>query len=197
MKFTWFYIFLLGFAFTISAQKTYTIDWKSGSKDLSATLEVKVGDTVQWVFGEYLPQNIVNTSFGAPSDFGINQRLAKGSIYEYVFTKKGIYTYESSSKKSLKGSIKVSDANSVVTQTADGYKIYPNPVKDRLFFESPAYSNALDITFYDVLGKKVKQDRITSALASSGLDVSTLKRGVYLIQIDNGSRSFTQKLIKN
>ncbi len=197
MKFTWFYIFLLGFAFSISAQKTYTIDWKSGSKDLSATLEVKVGDTVQWVFGEYLPQNIVNTSFGAPSDFGINQRLAKGSIYEYVFTKKGIYTYESSSKKSLKGSIKVSDANSVVTQTADGYKIYPNPVKDRLFFESPAYSNALDITFYDVLGKKVKQDRITSALASSGLDVSTLKRGVYLIQIDNGSRSFTQKLIKN
>lgn len=197
MKFTWFYIFLLGFAFTISAQKTHTIDWRSGSKDLLATLEVKVGDTVQWVFGEYLPQNIVNTSFGAPSDFGINQRLAKGSIYEYVFTKKGIYTFESSSKKSLKGSIKVSDANSVVTQTADGYKIYPNPVKDRLFFESPAYSNALDITFYDVLGKKVKQDRITTALASSGLDVSTLKRGVYLIQIDNGSRSFTQKLIKN
>ena len=197
MKFTWFYIFLLGFAFTISAQKIHTIDWKSGSKDLSATLEVKVGDTVQWVFGEYLPQNIVNTSFGAPSDFGINQRLAKGSIYEYVFTKKGIYTFESSSKKSLKGSIKVSDATSVVTQTADGYKIYPNPVKDRLFFESPAYSNALDITFYDVLGKKVKQDRLTTALASNGLDVSTLKRGVYLIQIDNGSRSFTQKLIKN
>ncbi|PHQ28698.1 T9SS type A sorting domain-containing protein [Leeuwenhoekiella nanhaiensis] len=197
MKFTWFYIFLLGFAFTISAQKTHVIDWRSGSRDLSATLEVKVGDTVQWVFGEYLPQNIVNTSFGAPSDFGITQRLAKGSVYEYVFNKKGIYTFESSAKKSLKGSIKVSDSKSVVSQTADGYKIYPNPVKDRLFFESPSLSNSLDITFYDVLGKKVKQDKVSSALASSGLDVSTLKRGVYLIQIDNGSRSFTQKLIKD
>ena len=197
MKFTWFYIFLLTFAFTLTAQTTHVINWKSGSKDLSSTLEIRVGDTVQWVFSEYVPQNIINTSFGAPADFGISQRLSKGSVYEYVFTKKGIYTFESSAKKSLKGSIKVSDSNSVVSQTADGYKIYPNPVKDRLFFESPALSNALDITFYDVLGKKVKQDKVSSALASSGLDVSTLKRGVYLIQIDNGSRSFTQKLIKD
>ena len=197
MKLTWFYIFLFSFACTISAQTTHVINWKSGSKDLSSTLEVNVGDTVRWVFGEYTPQNLVNTSFGGSTDFGIAQRLAKGSVYEYIFTKKGIYTFESSAKKSLKGAIKVSDSKSVLTQTKDGYKIYPNPVKDRLFFESPSLSNSLDITFYDVLGKKVMEDKVSSALASNGLDVSSLKRGVYLIQIDNGIRSFTQKLIKD
>ena len=197
MKFTWIYIFIFIVAASISAQETHVIDWKSGSKSLQSTLEVQVGDTVQWVFGESIPQNLLNTSFGKSAEFGIRKPQIKGSIYEYVFDKKGIYTFESSSKKSLKGTIKVSDLKSFFTRDKEGYKIYPNPVKDRIYFENPEDSNPLEINFYDVLGKQVKRNFLSSAMAQSGMDVSELKRGVYLVQIDNGSRSFTQKLIKD
>ncbi|MEZ7495394.1 T9SS type A sorting domain-containing protein [Leeuwenhoekiella aequorea] len=197
MKFTWLYIFIFIVAASISAQETHIIDWKSGSKSLQSTLEVEVGDTVQWVFGESLPQNVINTSFGTPSSFGLRKFQTKGSIYEYVFDKKGIYTFESSSKKGLKGAIKVTDSKSFFTKDKEGYKIYPNPVKDRIFFENPAESDPLEITFYDVLGKQVKRNLMSSSMAQNGMDVSELKRGVYLVQIDNGIRSFTQKLVKN
>ncbi|MGO4911857.1 T9SS type A sorting domain-containing protein [Leeuwenhoekiella sp. W20_SRS_FM14] len=197
MKFTWLYILVFVVVASISAQETHIIDWKSGSKSLQSTLEIEVGDTVQWVFGETIPQNLMNTSFGTSTNFGLRKLQVKGSVYEFVFDKKGIYTFESSFKKSLKGSIKVTDSKSYFLKEKEGYKIYPNPVKDRIYFENPAESDPLEITFYDVLGKQVKRNLLSSSMAQSGMDVSELKRGVYLVQIDNGSRSFTQKLVKN
>lgn len=77
------------------------------------------------------------------------------------------------------------------------YKIYPNPVKDRIFFDDDKKSKNLDVIIYDVLGKVVKKDRLTALTIRNGIEVSDLKRGVYLVQIDSGGNSFTQKLIKN
>ena len=197
MKFTWLYIFIFILGTSISAQETHIIKWASGTEDLQAPLEVQVGDKVQWVFGESTPQNLIGNSLGESSDFGIQQVLAKGSIYEYVFAKRGIYTFQSAVDKDLKGTIRVTEAKSSLSQTKDGFKIYPNPVKDRIFFKNPEASNGVEITFYDVLGKLVKRNSIDSNTLQSGIDVSRLKRGVYLVQIDNGERSFTQKLIKD
>ena len=164
---------------------------------MQSTLEVEVGDKVKWVFDEPIPQNLLNTSLKASSDFGTRELLAKGSVYEYIFSDKGIYTFQSGINKELKGTIRVTDNASILSQTKDGFKIYPNPVKDRIYFKNPDLSNSVEITFYDVLGKMVKRDAINSGMIQGGMDVSRLKRGVYLVQIDNGERSFTQKLIKD
>lgn len=196
MKFTLLYIFIF-IGVSLSAQETHIIKWASGADELQAPLEVKVGDKVQWVFGESVPQNLIGNSLGESSDFGIQQVLAKGSIYEYVFAKRGIYTFQSAVNKDLKGTIRVKESKSNLIQTKEGFKIYPNPVKDRIFFKNPEASKNVEITFYDVLGKLVKQNSIDSNMLQSGMDVSRLKRGVYLVQIDNGERSFTQKLIKD
>ena len=197
MKFTWFYIFIFIIGTTICAQETHVIQWASGSQALQSTLEVEVGDKVKWVFDEPIPQNLLNTSLKASSDFGTRELLAKGSVYEYIFSDKGIYTFQSGINKELKGTIRVTDNASILSQTKDGFKIYPNPVKDRIYFKNPDLSNSVEITFYDVLGKMVKRDAINSGMIQGGMDVSRLKRGVYLVQIDNGERSFTQKLIKD
>ncbi|WP_336093051.1 T9SS type A sorting domain-containing protein [Leeuwenhoekiella sp. CH_XMU1409-2] len=197
MKFTWIYILIFIIAASVSAQETYIIKWGAGAKDLQSTLEVEVGDKVKWIFDESIPQNLLNTSLKASGDFGTKQLLPKGAVYEYVFSDKGFYTFQSGINKNLKGSIRVSENSSVLTQTKEGFKIYPNPVKDRIYFKNPDLSNSVEITFYDVLGKMVKRNAIDSGVIQGGMDVSRLKRGVYLVQIDTGARSFTQKLIKD
>ena len=77
------------------------------------------------------------------------------------------------------------------------FKVYPNPVKDRIYFQNRSNTSRIDVTFYDILGKVVKREALGANSIRNGMDVSNLKRGVYLVQIDNGSNSFTQKLIKN
>lgn len=77
------------------------------------------------------------------------------------------------------------------------FKIYPNPVKDRIYFESDRVKNDFIITFYDVLGKLVLKERINVLSMRQGMDVSNLKRGVYLVKVEDGQNTVTQKLIKN
>ena len=183
-------LLLLLFMGTISwAQETYIINWHPG---VDAQLNIKVGDTVKWYVSEAAIVDI-NSDLALP-DFGSKHLIGQGSLYAYTFKKPGkVDFYSSTFPKSMRGSINVQNS-----QKPDdtSFKIYPNPVKDRIYLDG-AQSKNLEITVYDVLGKVVKKDKLSAFTVKNGIDVSALKRGVYLVQIDNGSTSLTQKLIKN
>lgn len=69
--------------------------------------------------------------------------------------------------------------------------IYPNPVKDTLYFRSD--ENIIKAEMYDVSG------RIISSVNPSGhsLDVSHLAKGNYLIRFSTKEKSVTRQFIKN
>ncbi|MGB5943119.1 MAG: T9SS type A sorting domain-containing protein [Leeuwenhoekiella sp.] len=79
---------------------------------------------------------------------------------------------------------------------ADSLKIYPNPAKDRLYFKGLEDGKDLRINIYDVLGKLVIDSNVSNQNISNGLDISKLNRGIYLVKMDDGSQTVTQKLIK-
>lgn len=89
-----------------------------------------------------------------------------------------------------------STENYQVTQPTK-IKIYPNPVKDRLYFKTDGERRSFEVSIHDVLGKLVKKEKLTTSSIRNGMDVSNLRRGVYLVQIDDGKSSHTQKMIKN
>lgn len=194
MKFTLLSILFL--FLTLSwAQSTHVINIEdAGSSDLI----VRVGDTVRWVSSNTTALNsVMSRDKKSPKDFGSQNVAENGIVYEYVFKGPTVINYQSNSGSiSKSGTIKVSERLSS-EQEKSSFKIYPNPVKDRIYFQDKGDSKSLDITFYDVLGKIVKTERLNALNVRNGMDVSNLKRGVYLVQIDNGSNSFTQKLIKN
>ena len=174
------------------SQETHVINWHPGVKP---DIEVNVGDTVKW----YVSQKAivdVKSDVRLP-DFGSVILDNVGDSYAYVFNKPGnVNFYSSTYPKSMRGNINVRQDQS--DQQEDfSFKIYPNPVKDRIFFDDKNRSKKLDVTIYDVLGKVVKKDNLNGLTIRNGMDVSNLKRGVYLVQIDNGANSFTQKLVKN
>ena len=78
--------------------------------------------------------------------------------------------------------------NLAVNDIENTFHIYPNPVKNSLiithnFTENPEYK------IYDLLGKKVQFGKLTT----QNIEVSTLNKGIYFIQIKNK----TYKFIKN
>lgn len=70
---------------------------------------------------------------------------------------------------------------------------YPNPVKrNTVFFNT---NETINVKVYDILGKLVLQESISSN--NTGLNVSNLNKGMYLVNITLGNQTMTKKLIKN
>ena len=68
--------------------------------------------------------------------------------------------------------------------------IYPNPSSDMVFIDGN-YSQ-LKVVMYDILGKKVINKSITNSI-----DISQLEKGVYILQLSDGAKLTTRKIIKN
>lgn len=198
MKATLLAFFFLFTAFSVMGQTTHDITWQDGVNGTAASLEIQTGDTVRWIWGDNTPHNIVSSNSNAPADFGSETISQEGYVYSYTFNKAGNINYICDQKPdSMYGTINVVDDNLTKRSQQLDFRIYPNPVKDHIFFENNADFVNVEVTIFDVLGKVVKQEELSQSGISNGMEVSNLKRGIYLVQIDNGFSTFTQKLIKN
>ena len=68
--------------------------------------------------------------------------------------------------------------------------IYPNPTSDMVFIEGN-YTQ-LKVIIYNVLGKEILNKSITNSI-----DISHLDNGVYILQLSDGVKLITRKIIKN
>lgn len=198
MKITLFAILLMLFVCPVIGQTTYDITWQEGVNGDQASLEIEAGDTVRWIWGDGDAHNVVSVSSNSPADFGSETLSQEGYVYAYTFRKPGTVNYLCDNMPDrMYGTINVSQHKPSTTSQNLDFKIYPNPVKDHIFFENNGEFSNVEIVVFDVLGKTVIREDLTQSSIRNGVDVSNLKRGIYLVQIDNGTHSFTQKLIKN
>lgn len=75
------------------------------------------------------------------------------------------------------------------------YQIVPNPASEIAMIIFPEDVSKVDVHIYDILGKLVATKIVQSQ--ASYLPVANLKKGVYLIQINDGTTLITQKFIKS
>ena len=67
--------------------------------------------------------------------------------------------------------------------------IYPNPTEDILFISGN--ENELEVSIYDLLGKRVMKVSVINRI-----DISLLSIGTYLVYINNGTKVSQYKIIK-
>ncbi|MDD5150558.1 MAG: T9SS type A sorting domain-containing protein [Flavobacterium sp.] len=77
------------------------------------------------------------------------------------------------------------------TASIEGLNLYPNPVSNGKVYISSKNDSSKEIIIFDVLGKKVLQQMISS----KELNIANLYPGVYIIKINEGDASATRKLI--
>ena len=73
-------------------------------------------------------------------------------------------------------------------------RLYPNPVSNGLLTISSQVEGDKSVEVYDVLGKNVIKTTLTT---SDTLDVSTLKSGLYILNISIANRSITKRIVIN
>ena len=87
---------------------------------------------------------------------------------------------------------------STATETLDTVKIYPNPANDfvNIAMNGQLSGSKITVTIHDILGKQVvNRSYDNSSSFQERIDVSSLKSGVYLMNVSDGSASTTKKLI--
>ncbi len=70
-------------------------------------------------------------------------------------------------------------------------KLYPNPALNDIVYVKTSKNRNKDITVFDVFGKVVLRDRITT----SALNISQLVPGVYVLQVQENDKKMTRKLV--
>ena len=79
---------------------------------------------------------------------------------------------------------------SIEDQTQLDISIYPNPTSDIVYIDGN-YTQ-LKVVIYNILGKEVINKSITNSI-----DISQLEKGFYILQLSDGAKLTTQRIIKN
>ncbi|WP_338407141.1 T9SS type A sorting domain-containing protein [uncultured Flavobacterium sp.] len=77
------------------------------------------------------------------------------------------------------------------TTSIEGLNLYPNPVSNGKVYISSKNDLNKEIIIFDVLGKKVFQQM----MSSKELNISNLTPGVYIIKVNEAGATATRKLI--
>lgn len=71
------------------------------------------------------------------------------------------------------------------------FKLYPNPAITDVVYITTTENSIKNIVVYDVFGEIVLTDRISS----NSLNISRLVAGIYVIQVTEGNKTMTRKLV--
>lgn len=75
------------------------------------------------------------------------------------------------------------------------FRVYPNPAQQQIIIETSGLNGTAKLTVNDMTGKTVKTVSWKSERSTSiPVDVSNLKRGIYVVSFQNGKEKFNQKL---
>jgi hypothetical protein len=149
--------------------------------------------------------NVVNSS---KREIVATRNLNTNENYDYVFTyntnsipviwARGngatiSLTYHGSSNR---GSTVLNPAVlNVNSQQIIRFSMYPNPIKDKLNIVLQSNVKKMRYKIYSVLGFKIKQGELNKVF--NKIDISNLKKGVYLLKIIDSNNSFIiKKIIK-
>lgn len=149
------------------------------------------GNDVIGLFKNDVLIDIIGT-IGDDSDFAQNLTLVRKETVEIPNT---TYTPSEWNVLPINDCTDLGSHNQVLSieeNQLENFSVYPNPVNGNNFYISTRENASVQI--YDVLGKQVINTRVSQN--ANVVNVSSLKSGIYLVKISNGTRSVTKKLIK-
>jgi beta-glucanase (GH16 family) len=159
---------------------TYTLYWDANKMVFS------IDDIVHYTY-EPSPKNIQNWPYDAPQYLLFNVAMlpnVTGSFSESAMEIDYVRVYQASSLST--------DDNTIDKKKIN---IFPNPVNDQLEIQFANFSEKYQGTIYDLTGKKVHT--FNKNANENSIDVSFLKSGFYILNIQSDSFSKNFKILKN
>ncbi|MFN3916871.1 MAG: T9SS type A sorting domain-containing protein [Flavobacteriales bacterium] len=188
-------ILFFAFGFTTVAQNNHFVE-ANGMSFIPNNLTIQVGDTVVWenTGGTHNVNGTTVTYPSNPESFG-NTVGASGWVYKHKFTIAGTYQYRCDVHGvNMSGTIVVTAPTIVQeTKTLKDVSVYPNPSSDKVFINLNGRT-VKETALFDITGKKMSIS-FGSVANDLVLDVSSLAKGVYFVNLKVGDMAVTKKLI--
>jgi len=73
--------------------------------------------------------------------------------------------------------------------------IYPNPTNDKLILKTPSHLIGSNVNMYSTLGQSLSN--FTLDEVNTSIDLSSFKKGIYLLKFQTDNGSFVKEIIKN
>jgi len=184
---------------------TYSLGVSSGNLDPSqiAPAVLNVGDTVFVVFNYDLDADTVelwvNPTLGGTepaSDINTMSGSTGNTISQFLLRQDNPGTTPALIFDELRLGTTWADVTPSTLSTDNfvsnaDFSVYPNPVSNGTVTIKSASNNPMSVNVFDVLGKKVLETKVSN----NTLNVSTLKAGVYILNITQNNNSITKKLV--
>jgi hypothetical protein len=78
------------------------------------------------------------------------------------------------------------------------FEIYPNPAGEKLYINwLSGINNTAAYSLYNVLGEKIMTGELSTATRTSVIDISSLPRGLYVIEISSSGKTSSVKVMKD
>lgn len=166
-------------------------------------IEVKVGDTVRWVWtsGVHTTTSATIPSGAAAWDSPLTDAVRQ---FDYLVTVEGTYNYVCTPHIDL-GMIGTITATAQLgikeNILANSVKIYPNPAKENAMLTLTSEKPGKGIlSMYDLLGNKVNKSDvlIKQGINNINLMIETMHPGVYFIELKyNNEATIVRRLVKS
>ncbi|HSK12299.1 MAG TPA: T9SS type A sorting domain-containing protein, partial [Phnomibacter sp.] len=95
----------------------------------------------------------------------------------------GVTTYSSIRKVDFSGTL------------TDGFKVFPNPASGRVIVLSNVFSGNVQYTLTATSGATLRSGIINNPVSETGLDISNLPEGMYILKLTDGKQTKIQKLM--
>ena len=73
--------------------------------------------------------------------------------------------------------------------------IYPNPTKNKLILKTPSHLIGCSVNMYSTLGQSLSNFTLNEA--NTSIDLSSFKKGIYLLKFQTNNGTFVKEIIKN
>ncbi|MBU2949943.1 T9SS type A sorting domain-containing protein [Tamlana agarivorans] len=74
-------------------------------------------------------------------------------------------------------------------------KLYPNPVVNGVLYLNKQDSSVSDLRIYDISGKTILIKKLNPAVQKEVIDVSSISKGIYFVEITNGTSRLVNKIV--
>lgn len=158
------------------------LDQTTATIDVDATLQLTATVSPADASDKSLTWSSSADAIATVNSSGLVTGVAEGTATITVTTNDGDFT--------ATADITVDATTAIKAVTADNFTVYPNPVKENLFIDG---GNIHSATLYSITGSAVMyiEDGI-----SEGIDVTSIKSGIYFLKISADKGTAVTKILK-
>jgi plastocyanin len=182
---------------------TFTIN-NSGTTFTPDAITITVGDNVNFSLGSShdaieVSQETYNANGNTPLPGGFSVPFGGGTVPVDKLTA-GIHYYvcEPHAEVGMKGRITVLNTTGIAeNKLKDGFSIFPNPSSGsfQLKLDNSLSAQKYDLGIYTVKGEKVYEQSDIQQQNSTGIEISDLPKGIYIVKLYGRKENYYRKIV--